>query len=152
CLGSARRCTGGREWMQRSRAHCLPDPARLKWRRIFRPPPLLRASMTQIKSAIDPKSATFRANKAAMDALVDELATKTAEAGRGGNVHARERHVSRGRLLPRDRVERLIDPGSPFLEVGALAANGMYGGDVHGAGMIAGIGRVQGREVMVVCN
>ena len=64
----------------------------------------------------------------------------------------RERHVSRGKLLPRERVERLLDPGSPFLEIGQLAACDMYKGEVPGAGMIAGIGRVSGRETMIVCN
>ena len=65
---------------------------------------------------------------------------------------ARERHIGRGKLLPRDRVQRLLDPGSPFLEIGALAANGMYDDEAPGAGMITGIGRVSGREVMIVAN
>ena len=65
---------------------------------------------------------------------------------------SRDRHTSRGKLLPRDRVERLLDPGSPFLEIGQLAANDLYDGEVPGAGMIAGIGRVSGRQVMIVCN
>ena len=108
--------------------------------------------MTQLVSAIDTQSAAFRENADAMDALIADLREKTAEAARGGSERSRERHVSRGKLLPRDRVEQLLDPGSPFLEIGALAANGMYEGNVHGAGMIAGIGRVSGREVMVVCN
>ncbi len=85
-------------------------------------------------------------------ALADDLRTKVAEAALGGEERHRERHVSRGKLLPRERVERLLDPGSPFLEVGQLAANGMYEGDVNGASMIAGIGRVSGRQVMIVCN
>ena len=80
-----------------------------------------------------------------------------ARAGRGGGARAgnekhRERHVSRGKLLPRERVERLLDPGSPFLEIGQLAACDMYKREVPGAGMIAGIGRVSGRETMIVCN
>ncbi|WP_323761462.1 carboxyl transferase domain-containing protein [Maricaulis sp.] len=108
--------------------------------------------MTKIVSALDTSSATFRENAAAMDALVDDLQLRTAAAAVGGSERSREKHLSRGKLLPRDRVERLLDPGSPFLEIGALAANGMYEGNVHGAGMIAGIGRVSGREVMVVCN
>ncbi|WP_312583371.1 carboxyl transferase domain-containing protein, partial [Staphylococcus aureus] len=62
------------------------------------------------------------------------------------------RHTARGKLLPRDRVERLLDPGSPFLEIGQLAANGLYDDEVPGAGMIAGIGRVSGRQCMIVCN
>ncbi|MGP1274847.1 MAG: carboxyl transferase domain-containing protein [Caulobacterales bacterium] len=108
--------------------------------------------MTQLHSRLDTSSESFKANKARMDALVAELQARTAEAALGGPERAREKHLSRGKLLPRERVERLLDPGTPFLEIGALAANGMYEGDVHGAGMIAGIGRVAGREVMIVCN
>ncbi|MFB0612172.1 carboxyl transferase domain-containing protein [Aurantiacibacter poecillastricola] len=85
-------------------------------------------------------------------ALARELREKVAQAALGGSEKHRERHVSRGKLLPRERVERLLDPGSPFLEIGQLAANGMYGGDVNGASMIAGIGRVSGRQVMIACN
>ncbi|WP_394694407.1 carboxyl transferase domain-containing protein [Hyphobacterium sp.] len=108
--------------------------------------------MSRLTSAADPNSEAFKANREAMLGLVDQLRGKTAEAAEGGSERSREKHLSRGKLLPRDRVERLLDPGSPFLEVGALAANGMYEGNVHGAGMIAGIGRVSGREVMIVCN
>ena len=79
-------------------------------------------------------------------------ARDVAQAALGGTEKHRERHVARGKLLPRDRVERLLDPGSPFLEIGQLAACDMYDGEVPGAGMIAGIGRVSGREVMIVCN
>ncbi len=85
-------------------------------------------------------------------ALKEELWAKVAEAALGGNEKSRERHVARGKLLPRERVERLLDPGSPFLEIGQLAANGMYEGDVHGASLICGIGRVSGRQCMIVCN
>ncbi|MCH2487455.1 MAG: methylcrotonoyl-CoA carboxylase, partial [Erythrobacter sp.] len=84
--------------------------------------------------------------------LAEDLRAKVAEAALGGSERHRERHVSRGKLLPRERVERLLDPGSPFLEIGQLAANGMYEGDVSGASMICGIGRVSGRQVMIVCN
>ncbi|AZU03822.1 propionyl-CoA carboxylase [Glycocaulis alkaliphilus] len=108
--------------------------------------------MTQLTSRLDPASDSFKANAARMDELVAELKARTAEAALGGPERAREKHLARGKLLPRERVERLLDPGTPFLEIGALAANGMYEGDVHGAGMIAGIGRVSGREVMIVCN
>jgi 3-methylcrotonyl-CoA carboxylase beta subunit len=93
-----------------------------------------------------------RANAAHNRALRDELWAKVAQAALGGNEKSRERHVSRGKLLPRERVERLLDPGSPFLEIGQLAANGMYEGDVHGASLICGIGRVSGRQCMIVCN
>ncbi len=84
--------------------------------------------------------------------LVAELNTKLAAAALGGNQRARERHVGRGKLLPRERVYRLLDPGSPFLELAALAANGMYGDESPGAGIIIGIGRVSGRECVIVAN
>src|SRR5690606_19640572 len=77
---------------------------------------------------------------------------RVAAAALGGPERARERHTARGKLLPRERVERLLDPGSPFLEVGQLAANGLYHDEVPGAGMIAGIGRVSGRQCMIVAN
>jgi len=85
-------------------------------------------------------------------ALRDELWAKVAQAALGGSEKSRERHASRGKLLPRERVERLLDPGSPFLEIGQLAANGLYDDEVPGAGVIAGIGRVSGRQCMIVCN
>ncbi|WP_193598830.1 carboxyl transferase domain-containing protein [Microbacterium sp. YJN-G] len=84
--------------------------------------------------------------------LADELQDRLAEAALGGSQRSRERHVSRGKLLPRDRVARLLDEGSPFIEVAPLAASGLYGGEAPGAGVIAGIGLVHGRHVMVVCN
>ena len=94
----------------------------------------------------------FRANAAINRALAEELRTKVAEAARGGSARAREKHVARGKLLPRERVERLLDAGSPFLEIGQLAAYDLYQGEVPGAGLITGIGRVSGRQVMIVCN
>jgi 3-methylcrotonyl-CoA carboxylase beta subunit len=97
-------------------------------------------------------SETFRANTAHNIALKDALWTKVAETALGGNEKSRERHTSRGKLLPRERVERLLDPGSPFLEIGQLAANGLYDNEVPGAGLITGIGRVSGRQCMIVCN
>lgn len=84
--------------------------------------------------------------------LVDELRAKLTTAALGGPERARERHVGRGKLLPRDRVDGLLDPGSPFLELAPLAADGMYDDECPGAGMIAGIGRVSGRECMIVAN
>jgi 3-methylcrotonyl-CoA carboxylase beta subunit len=105
-----------------------------------------------LDTKVDPDSDGFRANAAHNRALRDELWAKVAEAALGGTEKSRERHVSRGKLLPRDRVERLLDPGSPFLEIGQLAANGMYEGDVHGASLICGIGRVSRRQCMIVCN
>ena len=84
--------------------------------------------------------------------LSADLRSTVAAAALGGSERSRERHTSRGKLLPRDRVERLLDPGSPFLEIGQLAANGMYKDAINGAGLICGIGRVSGRQVMIVCN
>ncbi|MBB4098125.1 carboxyl transferase domain-containing protein [Sphingomonas kyeonggiensis] len=94
----------------------------------------------------------FRARAAHNRALVDQLRADVAQAALGGSAASRERHTARGKLLPRERVERLLDPGAPFLEIGQLAACDMYEGEVPGAGMIAGIGRVSGRTVMIVCN
>ena len=108
--------------------------------------------MPKLNSLINTGSEEFRANRAAMQALVDDLAAKRAMTAEGGAATSRERHVSRGKLLPRDRVLRLIDPGSPFLELSQLAAYDMYGGDIHGAGVITGVGRVAGRECVIVCN
>ncbi|MGH3495721.1 MAG: carboxyl transferase domain-containing protein, partial [Sciscionella sp.] len=84
--------------------------------------------------------------------LAEELAAKLAQAAQGGPARSRERHLARGKLLPRDRVDSLLDEGSPFLELSALAADGMYGGEAPGAGVITGIGRVSGRECVIVVN
>nr|MBA3897113.1 methylcrotonoyl-CoA carboxylase [Sphingomonadaceae bacterium] len=105
-----------------------------------------------LETKLDPESEAFRANAAQNRALKDELWAKVAEAAFGGNEKSRERHTSRGKLLPRERVERLLDPGSPLLEIGQLAANDLYHGEVPGAGMIAGIGRVSSRQCMIVAN
>ncbi len=105
-----------------------------------------------LRSDINPRSEDFAANADAMRALVGELRAKVAEAELGGGKTARERHLSRGKLLPRQRVAALIDPGSPFLELSQLAAYGMYGGDVPSAGIVTGIGRVSGRECVIVAN
>ncbi len=108
--------------------------------------------VTTLKSSISQSSPAFKSNAAAMAALVDELKSRMTVAALGGDERSRTRHTERGKLLPRDRVERLLDPGSPFLELSPLAAFGMYDGDIHGAGMITGIGRVEGRECVIVCN
>ncbi len=106
-----------------------------------------------LTTQLDPGSEDFQANAAAMRDLTATLRAKTAEAALGGSKRSRERHLSRGKLLPRERVERLLDTGAPFLELSPLAANGMYGDDaINGAGLITGIGRVSGRECMIVCN
>jgi 3-methylcrotonyl-CoA carboxylase beta subunit len=119
-------------------------------------PPLLSALMTDplmpvltSTLASDPLSARYRL---AWQELREDLLSKRAQAALGGPAKARERHLARGKLLPRERVARLLDPGSPFLELGALAAFGQYEDAIHGAGLITGIGRVSGREVMIVCN
>ncbi|MDN2567481.1 methylcrotonoyl-CoA carboxylase [Aquibium sp. A9E412] len=108
--------------------------------------------MTVIRSDIAPSSDTFRANAERMRALLAALGETAATVERGGSEDARERHVARGKLLPRDRLAQLLDPGAPFLEIGQFAAWDMYGGDIASAGLIAGIGRVEGREVMIVVN
>jgi 3-methylcrotonyl-CoA carboxylase beta subunit len=108
--------------------------------------------MQVLKSKVDTRSEEFRANAAHMRTLVDDLRAKAAQMAQGGGPVARERHTSRGKLLPRERVEQLLDPGTPFLEVGQLAALGMYDGDAPGASLIAGIGRIEGRECMVIAN
>ncbi|SMX36662.1 carboxyl transferase domain-containing protein [Maliponia aquimaris] len=97
-------------------------------------------------------SETFAANRAAHLAALAEIEEAAALAMAGGGDKARDRHLSRGKMLPRDRVANLLDPGSPFLEVGLTAAHGMYDGAAPCAGVIAGIGLVEGRQVMVVCN
>ena len=108
--------------------------------------------MTVLRSAIDVRSDAFRANAEAMHAAVADLRAKVAAAAEGGGATAREKHVARGKLLPRERIRLLLDPGSPFLELSQLAGHGMYGEGVSGAGIITGIGRVSGRECVVVCN
>lgn len=108
--------------------------------------------MAVLTSSADVRSAQNQGFAADWAVLRAELQERRQAAALGGNAKARERHTARGKLLPRERVAGLLDPGSPFLEIGALAAFGMYDDAIHGAGMIAGIGRVSGRDVMVVCN
>jgi 3-methylcrotonyl-CoA carboxylase beta subunit len=108
--------------------------------------------VTTIKSTVDTRAPDFRANAGAMQMLVAELQQRRAQAAEGGPPRSRERHLGRGKLLPRDRVMTLIDPGSPFLELSPLAANAMYEDAIHAAGVITGIGRVAGRECVIVCN
>jgi len=105
-----------------------------------------------LDTKISVESDLFRANAAHNRALAEQLRADVARAALGGNEKSRERHTARGKLLPRERVERLLDPGSPFLEIGQLAAHGVYDDDIPGAGIIAGIGRVSGRQVMIACN
>ena len=105
-----------------------------------------------LESQINPRSAEFQANAAAMRAVVDDLRAHVERVAQGGGETARAKHVARGKLLPRERVEMLLDPGTPFLEIAPLAALNMYGNDAPGAGLIAGIGRVSGVDCMIVCN
>ncbi|WP_369059959.1 carboxyl transferase domain-containing protein [Caulobacter sp. 73W] len=108
--------------------------------------------MPKLKSTIDSKGEAFVRNAEANRALAQQLHDRVATASLGGPEASRTRHASRGKLLPRDRVERLLDPGAPFLEIGQLAAFGLYNDEAPGAGVIAGVGRVSGREVMIVAN
>lgn len=105
-----------------------------------------------LESQLNARSADFLANAAAMRALVDDLRARTAQVAQGGGEAARAKHTARGKLLPRERVQMLLDPGTPFLELAPLAALNMYNNDAPGAGLIAGIGRVSGVDCMVVCN
>lgn len=108
--------------------------------------------MEQLRTAVDPASPEATARAASMDALVAELRERLAAAARGGSEAAREKHRARGKLLARERIDRLLDPGSPFLEIAPLAAEGMYDGAAPGAGVVAGIGMVHGRHCLVLAN
>ena len=108
--------------------------------------------MTVLRSAFDPQSPDFARNAEAMRRAVGDLRDKLAKATRGGSDEARARHTRRGKLLVRDRVAALLDPGSAFLELSPLAAFGMYGGDVASAGIVTGIGQVSGRDCVIVAN
>ncbi len=108
--------------------------------------------MPKLATQLSPRSDEFKTHAAAMRVLVDDLNAQLARVALGGGEGPRAKHLARGKLLPRDRVELLLDAGSPFLEVAPLAAHGMYHGDAPGAGLIAGIGRVSGVDCMVVCN
>ncbi|MEY1591318.1 carboxyl transferase domain-containing protein [Burkholderia sp. Bmkn7] len=108
--------------------------------------------MPIIESKLNPRSEDYRANAAALEAVVADLRAKIEQLAQGGGQAARDKHLARGKLLPRDRIAQLLDPGAPFLEFSQLAANGMYNDDAPGAGVITGIGRIAGRECVIVCN
>src|SRR5271169_83903 len=108
--------------------------------------------MSKIASKIDARSPEFAANRAAMQPLVDDLRATLQRNALGGSTAARAKHIKAGKLLARERIDSLLDPGSPFLELSPLAAHGVYGVDLPGAGLITGIGRVSGRECVVVAN
>lgn len=107
---------------------------------------------SRLTTAADPTSETFRRNHAAHEMLVADLKAQLAQVALGGGDQARRRHLERGKLLPRDRVDKLVDPGSPFLELSPMAAHGVYDDQTPAAGIITGIGRVSGRECVVVAN
>lgn len=108
--------------------------------------------MPIIESKLNPRAEEFQRNAAAMQAVVDDLRAKVAALAGGGGEAARKKHLARGKLLPRDRVQQLLDPGTPFLEFSQLAAYDMYRNEAPGAGLITGIGRVAGHECVIVCN
>src|SRR4249919_621042 len=108
--------------------------------------------MPALASSLDPRSQDFQDNAAYHRALVEELDARLARAAEGGGEKARHKHTERGKLLVRDRITALLDPGSPFLEIAPLAAEGMYDGAAPAAGIVAGIGRVHGQEVVIVAN
>lgn len=108
--------------------------------------------MSVLTSRINPRSQAFQNNARAMEVLVSDLQQQIRKTALGGSEKARQRHLGRGKLLPRDRVEQLLDPGTPFLELSPMAAHDVYDNDSPGAGLITGIGRVSGVECMVVCN
>ena len=108
--------------------------------------------MSVLDSRVNPRSDAFRQNAARMEETVADLRAQVARVVEGGDAQARAKHVARGKLLPRERLERLLDPGAPFLELSQLAAHGLYGNEVPAAGIITGIGRISGRECVVVVN
>lgn len=108
--------------------------------------------MTTLKSTLNPRSEAFQANTAHMQTLVDDLQQTLQRIEQGGNERARQRHLDQGKLLPRDRLRQLLDPGSPFLELSALAAHAVYDDEVPAAGLITGIGRISGIECMIIIN
>src|SRR6266481_8137215 len=129
CAGSAPASTTGAAGCSATKNHCKRSRDGQE-----------EAQMQALKTQINPQSSEFRANADTMRALVDDLRTKVTDVAQGGGEAARARHTARGKLLPRDRVSQLLDAGTPFLEIGQLAALGMYDGDAPAAGLIAGIG------------
>lgn len=108
--------------------------------------------MDRLRSSVDPSSEPFRRNASRMAALVAELRERRAQAREGGGDEAQARHRAHGKLTVRERLDRLLDPGSPFLELSPLAAWDVYDGAAPGAGLVTGVGRVSGREVLIVAN
>ncbi|MBM3567894.1 MAG: methylcrotonoyl-CoA carboxylase [Alphaproteobacteria bacterium] len=108
--------------------------------------------MAVLQSQVDTRSDSFRENRAHYQGLIADLRGQVATVQEGGGADASAKHTARGKLLPRERVRRLLDPGAPFLEIGQMAAFGMYSGDIASAGIVGGIGRIMGQECVVVCN
>nr|MDQ3057468.1 methylcrotonoyl-CoA carboxylase [Pseudomonadota bacterium] len=108
--------------------------------------------MTLLTTTLNARSPDFLRNRDAMRTQVADLKDKVGAIALGGGTDARNKHTARGKLLPRDRVQMLLDPGTPFLELSQLAAYGMYGDAAPSAGIITGVGRVAGRECVIVCN
>ncbi|HEX8258878.1 MAG TPA: carboxyl transferase domain-containing protein, partial [Rubrobacteraceae bacterium] len=108
--------------------------------------------MSKLRTLVDPQSEDFKENAEAYEGLLEELRDRTEETRSGGGEKARKRHEERGKLPVRDRIDLLLDPNTAFLELSPLAAFGMYDGQVPAAGIITGIGRVSGREVVIVAN
>ena len=109
-------------------------------------------SLPRLVTSVDPRSESFQENYGQLQELIKDFATRMLKTSQGGPEESRARHQARGKLLPRDRVNELLDPGSPFLELSPLAANGMYDDEAPGAGLITGIGIVSGHPSMIVAN
>src|SRR3989338_966429 len=108
--------------------------------------------MTRLDSLLDLKSESFQENVRYMESLVSDFKDKLKTIHMGGADKDREKHLSRGKLLPRDRIDKLLDPGSPFLEIGAMAAYGLYENHVPSAGLITGIGKIMDHECVIIAN
>jgi 3-methylcrotonyl-CoA carboxylase beta subunit len=114
--------------------------------------PKIAGAMAVLESRVDPSNAEFAANREHNLGLVAELRARLAQVRQGGGKEAVRRHRARGKLLARERIERLLDPGAPFLELSPLAANGMYDGEAPAAGILTGVGEIEGKEVALVAN
>src|SRR6266581_3322771 len=149
---STRRSRAGRSARPTSSSTANRSGAQTAWTRSTSGSPPAAGDMPAIKSKLNPGSEEFQANARALAALVADLRAKVERAAQGGDEAAQAKHLARGKLLPRERLRLLLDPGSPFLELSQLAALGMYEDEAPGAGIITGIGRVSGQECVVVVN
>src|SRR5882672_1976385 len=149
---STKRSRSARSGLPTSSSTASPSGDRTAWTRSTSGSRRAAGDMPVIKSKLNPRSAEFEANAAAMAALVIDLRAKVERAAQGGDEAARTKHLGRGKLLPRERLRLLLDPDSTFLELSQLAAYGMYSDGPPGAGLITGVGRVSGRECAIVVN